>query len=46
MTLADLQTAVINARNALKNTKAQLRLSQQSVAQLTHQTEDLKEVRE
>ncbi|KAI0272564.1 hypothetical protein BC834DRAFT_857312 [Gloeopeniophorella convolvens] len=44
--LADLQTGVINARNALENTKAQLRLSQRSAAQLTRQTEDLKEVRE
>lgn len=44
--LADLQTGVINARNALENTKAQLRLSQRSVAQLTRQTEDLKEGRE
>ena len=44
--LADLQTGVINARNALENAKAQLRLSQRSVAQLTRQTEDLKEVRE
>jgi hypothetical protein len=44
--LADLQTGVINARNALENTKTQLRLSQRSVAQLTRQTEDLKEVRE
>jgi len=44
--LADLQTGVINARNALENTKGQLRLSQRSVAQLTRQTEDLKEVRE
>jgi hypothetical protein len=44
--LADLQTGVSNARNALENTKAQLRLSQRSVAQLTRQTEDLKEVRE
>lgn len=44
--LADLQTGVVNARNALENTKAQLRLSQRSVAQLTRQTEDLKEVRE
>ncbi|KAI0309216.1 hypothetical protein OF83DRAFT_94029 [Amylostereum chailletii] len=44
--LADLQTGVINARNALENTKAQLRLSQRSVAQLTRQTEDLKDVRE
>ncbi|KAJ6619935.1 hypothetical protein B0H10DRAFT_2163738 [Mycena sp. CBHHK59/15] len=44
--LADLQTGVVNARNALENTKAQLRLSQRSVAQLTRQTEDLKEGRE
>ncbi|KAF5379359.1 hypothetical protein D9757_007676 [Collybiopsis confluens] len=44
--LADLQTGVINARNALENTKAQLRLSQRSVASLTRQTEDLKEGRE
>ncbi|THV02540.1 hypothetical protein K435DRAFT_827494 [Dendrothele bispora CBS 962.96] len=44
--LADLQAGVINARNALENTKAQLRLSQKAVAQLTRQTEDLKEGRE
>lgn len=44
--LADLQTGVTNARNALENTKAQLRLSQRTVAQLTRQTEDLKEGRE
>jgi hypothetical protein len=44
--LADLQTGVISARNALENTKAQLRLSQRSVAQFTRQTECLKEVRE
>ncbi|KAF7309915.1 hypothetical protein MIND_00363800 [Mycena indigotica] len=44
--LADLQTGVLNARNALENTKSQLRLSQRSVAQLTRQTEDLKEARE
>jgi len=44
--LAELQTGVVNARNALENTKAQLRLSQRSVAQLTRQTEDLKEGRE
>ncbi|KAJ7066466.1 hypothetical protein C8F01DRAFT_1123385 [Mycena amicta] len=44
--LADLQTGVLNARNALENTKVQLRLSQRSVAQLTRQTEDLKEARE
>ncbi|CAK5267769.1 unnamed protein product [Mycena citricolor] len=44
--LADLQTGVLNARTALENTKAQLRLAQRSVAQLTRQTEDLKEGRE
>ncbi|TFK71441.1 hypothetical protein BDN72DRAFT_817569 [Pluteus cervinus] len=44
--LADLQTGVINARNALENTKAQLRLSQRTVAQLTRLSEDLKESRE
>ena len=44
--LADLQTGVVNARNALENTKSQLRLSQRTVAQLTRQTEDLKEGRE
>ncbi|KAF9224053.1 hypothetical protein BS17DRAFT_780396 [Gyrodon lividus] len=44
--LADLQTGVINARNALENTKSQLRLSQRTVAQLTRLTEDLKEGRE
>ncbi|KAJ7880006.1 hypothetical protein B0H14DRAFT_2708232 [Mycena olivaceomarginata] len=44
--LADLQTGVSNARTALENTKAQLRVSQRSVAQLTRQTEDLKEGRE
>ncbi|KAG5654166.1 hypothetical protein H0H81_006548 [Sphagnurus paluster] len=44
--LADLQTGVVNARNALENTKSQLKLSQRSVAQLTRLTEDLKEGRE
>ncbi|CCM02675.1 uncharacterized protein FIBRA_04780 [Fibroporia radiculosa] len=44
--LADLQAGVLNAKNALENTKAQLRLSQRQVSQLTRQTEDLKEVRE
>lgn len=44
--MADLQAGVINARNALENTKSQLRLSQRTVAQLTRQTEDLKEGRE
>ena len=36
----------MNAKNALENTKGQLRLSQRQVSQLTRQTEDLKEVRE
>ncbi|KAH7915252.1 hypothetical protein BJ138DRAFT_998306 [Hygrophoropsis aurantiaca] len=44
--LADLQTGVVNARNALENAKSQLRVSQRTVAQLTRQTEDLKEGRE
>jgi hypothetical protein len=44
--LADLQAGVVNARTALENTKAQLRLSQRSVAQLTRQTEDLKDARD
>ena len=44
--LADLQAGVINAKNALENTKAQLRMSQRTVAQLTRQTEDLKDGRE
>ncbi|KAH9940733.1 uncharacterized protein BXZ73DRAFT_42475 [Epithele typhae] len=44
--LADLQAGVLNAKNALENTKAQLRVSQRQVSQLTRQTEDLKEVRE
>jgi hypothetical protein len=44
--LADLQAGVINAKNALENTKTQLRLSQRSVAQLTRHSEDLKEGRE
>ena len=44
--LADLQAGVINTKNALENTKAQLRLSQRTVAQLTRQCEDLKDGRE
>ena len=44
--LADLQAGVSNARNALENTKTQLRLSQRTVAQLTRQVEDYKEGRE
>lgn len=44
--LADLQTGVVNARNALENTKSQLRLSQRTVSQLTRLNEDLKESRE
>ncbi|KAJ3885799.1 hypothetical protein GG344DRAFT_91158 [Lentinula edodes] len=44
--LADLQAGVVNAQNALEDTKTQLRLSQRSVASLTRQPEDLKEGRE
>jgi len=44
--LADLQAGVLNAKNALENTKGQLRLSQRQVSQLTRQVEDLKEGRE
>lgn len=44
--LADLQAGVTNARNALENTRAQLRMSQRSVAQLTRQAEDLKDGKE
>ncbi|KAF8575207.1 hypothetical protein K439DRAFT_1420042 [Ramaria rubella] len=44
--LADLQAGVMASRTALDNTKAQLRLSQRTVAQLTRQTEDLKDGRE
>lgn len=44
--LADLQAGVITAKNALENTKAQLRLSQRSVAQLTRQAEDYKDSRD
>ena len=44
--LADLQAGVLNAKNALENTKGQLRLSQRQVSQLTRQVEDLKDARE
>lgn len=44
--LADLQTGVINARNALENTRAQLRLSQRTVASLTRKVETLEDSRE
>lgn len=44
--LADLQTGVVNARNALEHTKAQLRISQRTVSSLTRQSEDYKESRE
>lgn len=44
--LADLQAGVITAKNALENTKTQLRLSQRSVAQLTRQAEDYKDSRD
>ncbi len=37
---------MITAKNALENTKAQLRLSQRSVAQLTRQAEDYKDSRD
>ncbi|KAG8835566.1 hypothetical protein FRC17_002486 [Serendipita sp. 399] len=44
--LADLQAGVMHARQALENTRSQLRLAQRSVAQLTRQNEDLKDGRE
>ncbi|KAG8889613.1 hypothetical protein FRB98_003675 [Tulasnella sp. 332] len=44
--LSDLQTAAVQARSALENTRAQLRLSQRSVGSLTRQVEDLKDGRE
>ncbi|GJJ11307.1 hypothetical protein Clacol_005539 [Clathrus columnatus] len=44
--LADLQAGVMASRTALDNAKAQLRVSQRTVAQLTRQNEDLKEGRE
>jgi chromosome segregation ATPase len=44
--LADLQAGVMNARNALENTKAQLRVSQRTNAQLTRQLEDMRDGRE
>jgi hypothetical protein len=44
--LADLQAGVMNARNALENTKAQLRVSQRANAQLTRQLEDMRDGRE
>ncbi|KAG8830570.1 hypothetical protein FRC18_007882 [Serendipita sp. 400] len=44
--LADLQSGVMHARQALENTRSQLRLAQRSVAQLTRQNEDLKDGRE
>ena len=37
---------MLHARNALENTKGQLRASQRQVSTLTRQTEDLKEARE
>lgn len=36
----------MHAKNALENTKGQLRLSQRQVSQLTRQVEDLKDARE
>ena len=44
--LADLQAGAVNAKNALENTKSQLRLSQRTVAQLTRQVEDIKDGKE
>ncbi|KAG9035998.1 hypothetical protein FRB95_009998 [Tulasnella sp. JGI-2019a] len=44
--LSDLQTAAVQSRTALDNTRAQLRLSQRSVGSLTRQVEDLKDGRE
>ena len=44
--LADLQAGVLNAKNALENTKGQLKLSQRQISSLTRLTEDLKETRE
>lgn len=44
--LADLQAGVTNARAALENTRAQLRASQRTVAQLTRQNEDLRDGKE
>ena len=41
-----MQAGVLHARNALENTKGQLRASQRQVSTLTRQTEDLKEARE
>ncbi|PVG00752.1 hypothetical protein CPB86DRAFT_700554 [Serendipita vermifera] len=44
--LADLQAGVLHARQALENTRTQLKMAQRSVAQLTRQNEDLKDGRE
>ncbi|KAI0091600.1 hypothetical protein BDY19DRAFT_931298 [Irpex rosettiformis] len=44
--LADLQAGVLHAKNALENTRGQLRASQRQVSMLTRQSEDLKEARE
>lgn len=44
--LADLQAGVLHAKNALENTRGQLRASQRQASMLTRQVEDLKEARE
>ncbi|KAF8605809.1 hypothetical protein BDV93DRAFT_532189 [Ceratobasidium sp. AG-I] len=44
--LADLQAHTIQVKSVLENTKSQLRSSQRTIAQLTRQTEDLKDGRE
>lgn len=44
--LADLQAHTIQVKSVLENTKSQLRASQRTIAQLTRQTEDLKDGRE
>ncbi|CUA70695.1 hypothetical protein RSOLAG22IIIB_04291 [Rhizoctonia solani] len=44
--LADLQAHTLQVKSVLENTKSQLRSSQRTIAQLTRQTEDLKDGRE
>ncbi|KAG9128548.1 hypothetical protein FRC07_003437 [Ceratobasidium sp. 392] len=44
--LADLQAHTLQVKSVLENTKSQLRASQRTIAQLTRQTEDLKDGRE
>ncbi|KAF8757561.1 hypothetical protein RHS01_03419 [Rhizoctonia solani] len=43
---ADLQAHTLQVKSVLENTKSQLRSSQRTIAQLTRQTEDLKDGRE